>query len=96
MNPVKGGFGPGGSARAGRAVRRGRIRCLASFVQDMLGLSADQKKQIDALQKTVDETLEKVLTDEQKKTLRERSAPGPGGFGAMPVAGPDHRRSRPR
>ena len=35
----------------------------------------------------MDETLAKVLTDEQKKTLRERSAPGPGGPGAMPVPG---------
>ena len=60
---------------------------LPSFLQDMLGLSAEQKKEIESLQKTVDETLDKALTDEQKKTLRERSAPGPGGLGAMPVPG---------
>jgi hypothetical protein len=56
-------------------------------MQDMLGMSADQKKEIDSLQKTVDTTLEKVLTDEQKKKLRDRNAPGPGGPGAMPVPG---------
>ena len=60
---------------------------LPAFLQDMLGLSPEQKKEIEALQKTVDETLDKTLTDEQKKKLRERSAPGPGGFAAMPAPG---------
>jgi hypothetical protein len=60
---------------------------LASFMQDMLGLSADQKKEIESLQKTVDDTLAKALSDEQKKLLRDRSASGPGGPGAMPVPG---------
>ncbi len=53
----------------------------------MLGLSAEQKKEIEALQKSVDDTLGKALTDAQKKTLRERSGPGPGGFAAMPAPG---------
>ena len=85
VNPVKGGFGPGGPGGPGG--RRARTRCWLSFLQDMLGLSAEQKKEIESLQKTVDETLAKVLTDEQKKKLRERSGPGPGGMGAMPVPG---------
>jgi hypothetical protein len=53
----------------------------------MLGLSAEKKKEIEAVQKTVDDTLGKVLTDAQKKTLRERSGFGPGGFAAMPSPG---------
>lgn len=87
INPVKGGFGPGtfGPGGPGGPPRPNQV--LASFMQDMLGLSAEQKKDIESLQKTVDETLEKVLTDEQKKTLRARNAPGPGGPGAMPVPG---------
>jgi hypothetical protein len=84
VNPVKGGFGPGGFGPGGPP-RPNQV--LVSFLQDMLGLSADQKKEIDALQKTVDETLDKALTDAQKKTMRERSAPGPGGFAAMPAPG---------
>ena len=72
VNPVKGGFGPG---EAAPAARRRPIRCWPSFLQDMLDLSAEQKKQIDALQKTVDETLEKVLTDEQKKNAARAERP---------------------
>ena len=60
---------------------------LPVFLQDMLDLSAEQKKELDALQKTVDATLDKTLTDAQKKTLREPEPPGPGGFAAMPAPG---------
>ena len=35
----------------------------------------------------MDETLEKTLTDAQKKTLSERSAPAPADSRAMPVPG---------
>jgi hypothetical protein len=82
VNPVKGGFGPGGF---GGPPRPNQV--LPPFLQDMLGLSAEQKKTLDALQKNVDDTLAKTLTEEQTKKLRERSAPGPGGFGAMPAPG---------
>jgi hypothetical protein len=88
VNPVKGGFGPGAfgpGGPGGGPPRPGQV--LPGFLQDMLGLSAEQKKEIEALQKTVDDTLEKALTDAQKKTLRERSAPGPGGFAGMPAPG---------
>ncbi len=84
VNPVKGGFMPGGPGGPG-GPRPNEV--LASFMQDMLGLSAKQKKGVESLQKTVDETLAKVLDDEQKKKLRNRAAPGPGGMGAMPVPG---------
>ena len=87
INPVKGGFGPGmgGPGGPGGSPRPNQV--LASFMQDMLGMTAEQKKEIESLQKTLDDTLAKVLTVEQKKTLRERNAPGPGGPGAMPVPG---------
>jgi Spy/CpxP family protein refolding chaperone len=85
VNPVKGGFGPGGPGGPGGPPRPNQV--LAPFMQDMLGLSSDQKKGLDTLQKTVDVTLEEVLTDQQKKSVRERGAPGPGAMGAMPVPG---------
>jgi hypothetical protein len=87
INPVKGGFGPGGFGPGGFGGPPRPAVVLAGFLQDMMGLSAAQKKKVDSLQKTVDETLEKVLTDAQKKQLRERSAPGPGGFGALSPPG---------
>jgi hypothetical protein len=73
------GFGAGGPPRPNQVV--------SSFARDRLRLSAEQKKEIDALQKTVDTTLGEVLTDAQERTLRERSVPGPGGFAAMPAPG---------
>ncbi len=83
VNPVKGGFGPGRGGPGGPPPQPNQV--LVSFVQDMLGLSGEQKKQVTALQKTVDETLEKVLTADQRKSLRERSAQA--GMGAMPPPG---------
>ena len=44
VNPVKGGFGPGGGGPGGPP-RPNQV--LASFLQDMLGLSADQKKEVE-------------------------------------------------
>jgi hypothetical protein len=45
-----------------------------------LNLTADQTKQLDDLQKEVDEKLAKILTDDQKKQLQEmRNRGGPGG-----------------
>jgi hypothetical protein len=49
------------------------------FFQDALNLTPEQKKQIDALQKTVDAGLAKILTDDQKKQLKEMSERGPKG-----------------
>jgi hypothetical protein len=87
VNPVKGGFGPGGFGPGGFGGPPRPALVLAGFLQDVLGLSPDQKKKVDSLQKTVDETIEKVLSDEQRKTLRERSAPGPGGFAGIAPPG---------
>ena len=43
----------------------------------MLGLTPEQKKEIEAFQKEVDATLEKTLTDEQKKKLPSGAPPAP-------------------
>jgi len=68
-----GGRGPGGPPRPGQI--------LPSFLQDELELTAEQKKQIDALQKEVDVKLDKILTDVQRKQLKEMRERGPGGRG---------------
>jgi hypothetical protein len=77
VNPVKGGpggpggFPPGGSPQAGQV--------LPGFLQSMLRLTDDQKKQAGDLQKEVDGRLDKLLADEQKKQLKEPQGFGPGG-----------------
>lgn len=76
--------GPGGFAPP----RPGTI--LPPFLQDRLELTADQKKRLDALQKEVDGKLEKILTADQRKQLKEMGPPGgfpggpPGGFPGGP------------
>jgi hypothetical protein len=63
---------------------------LPDYVQDALGLTADQKKQVEALQQESDARLDKILTDEQKQQLRPMRERGPGagaGFDAAPAAG---------
>jgi hypothetical protein len=72
-----GGFGPG---VFGPPPQPGQI--LPAFLRDGLELTAEQRKQVDALQKEVDEALARLLTEGQKKQLREMGrGPGPGGFG---------------
>ena len=73
------GGGPGGPMM-GRS-RPGEI--LPTMLQERLGLSAEQKTELEALQKEVDSRLEKILNEEQRtrlKAMRDRG-PGPGGFG---------------
>jgi hypothetical protein len=83
-----GGRGPGGFGRFGGPPQPGQI--LPGFLQERLNLTADQKKQLEALQKDIDAKLAKILTDEQKDQLKEmrerfgrfgRGGRGPGGFG---------------
>lgn len=77
--------GPGGPGRFGPP-RPGQI--LPPFVMDALKLTDDQKKQMDDLQKEVDSKLDKILTDDQKKQMKEMRPPrGPGGPGGP--GGPD-------
>jgi Spy/CpxP family protein refolding chaperone len=87
-----GGFGgpPGGPPQPGQV--------LPGFVQEMLNLTAEQKKQVEELQKEVDAKLAKILTAEQKKTLQQMpgpfglpfgpGGPGGGGFGPFGPGGP--------
>jgi hypothetical protein len=91
----RGGFGPGGPPQPGQI--------LPPFLQERLNLTADQKKQVEELQKEVDARLGKILTDEQKKQLKEmpqgfgpggpggrgRGGRGPGGPGGPPPGGGD-------
>jgi len=54
------------------------------FLQERLKLNAEQTKQLEALQKEVDEKLAKILTDEQKKSLQRP----PWGLGGRRSGGP--------
>jgi EF hand len=79
-----GGRGPGGPPQPGQI--------LPSFLQERLNLTAEQKKQLEALQKDVDTRLAKILTAEQKKQLKEMRGPGgPGGPGGRGPGGPPPR-----
>jgi hypothetical protein len=76
----RGGRGPGGPPRPGLI--------LPPFAQDRLELTDEQKKQVESLQKEVDAKLDKILTVEQKKQLKEmRPGPGPGGPGGRGPGG---------
>src|SRR3954463_12798497 len=70
---------PGGSGPPGMP-QPGQI--LPGFLQEMLNLNAEQKKQVEELQKEVDAKLSKILTAEQKKTLQQM--PMPFGFPGGP------------
>jgi Spy/CpxP family protein refolding chaperone len=76
-----GGFGgpPGGF---GGPPQPGQI--MPAPLQDQLRLTAEQKKELEALQTEVDARLAKILTDEQKKQLKEVQSGGPGGFPGGP------------
>jgi hypothetical protein len=76
---------------------------MPAFVQDQLRFSPEQKKQMEQLQKEVDEKVDKMLTEAQRKQLKELAkrppdgpgfgppggfGPPPGGFGPPPSGGP--------
>jgi len=79
--------GPGGPGRGGPGGFRGGPpqpgQILPPFLQEMLRLTAEEKKEIESLQKDVDGKLGKILTDEQQK---QRLAVR-GGFGGMAPPG---------
>src|SRR5262249_44677607 len=80
-----GGRGPGGFGFGGPP-QPGQI--LPPFLQEQLKLTAEQKKQLDELQKETDDKLAKILTDEQKKQIKEmRERGGPGGPGGRGPGG---------
>jgi hypothetical protein len=45
------------------------------FLRDRLDLTADQQKQLDALQQEVKAKLEKILTEDQRRQLRQGPPP---------------------
>jgi hypothetical protein len=71
-----GGFGPGGLGGFGPP-RVGEL--MPSFLQERLNLTPEQRKELQGLQKEVDDKLDKVLTDAQKKQLKEVREAGPRG-----------------
>jgi hypothetical protein len=69
--------GPGGPGGRFGFPKPGQI--LPDFMQDQLKLTDDQKKKLADLQKDVDDKLDKLLTDDQRKQLKEMMDRGPGG-----------------
>ena len=69
--------GPKDKGPKGPPPRPGQI--LPDFIRDMLELTAAQNKQLDELQREVNERLGKILNDDQKAKLKEFEKKGPGG-----------------
>jgi hypothetical protein len=89
----RGQGGPGGQggqggpgSRMGGPPQPGQI--LPPFMQESLKMTDEQKKQLDVLQNEVNAKLDKILTDEQKKQMREMPDRGPGGPGGPGGFGP--------
>ena len=79
VNPVQ------DRARLGSPPRPGQI--VPPITAEMLGISSDQQKQLDEIQKDIDAHLDKLLTAEQKKQAGE--LPGDaGGIGYFPSPTP--------
>ena len=84
-----GGRGPGGRSGDGGPGGRGPGgfgpppigQILPPIVQERLNLTDAQKKQLEAMQKELDAKLDKLLTEEQRKQLKEMKERGPGGRG---------------
>jgi Spy/CpxP family protein refolding chaperone len=82
---ARGGFGgaaPGAPGGFGGGIGGGFARILpgqvlSAPVQASLKLSDEQKKQVEELQKEIDAKLEKILTEEQNKQLKDMQQGGP-------------------
>ena len=68
---------------------------LSPFMQEQLKITDEQKKQLDALQKDLDAKLDKLLTDDQKKMLKEMRERCPGRPGGDRGPGGDKGGNRP-
>lgn len=80
-------FRPAGGPGFGPRFMMGRPGdILPGPLQDMLRLTDEQKKQVAELQKEADAKVEKILTEDQRKQLKEMRDRGPMGFG--PPGGP--------
>ena len=87
--------GPGGGGFGGRGGGPGGMpqpgQVLPDRMRGMLNLTAEQRTQLDELQKEVDAKLAKILTDDQKKQLEQLRQRGPrqgGGGGGRGPGGP--------
>lgn len=69
--PAPGAGGAGGGVRPLPIGGAGINPVLPPATQNRLQLTDEQKKQIDAIQKDVEEKIMKVLTEDQKKTLEQ-------------------------
>jgi hypothetical protein len=76
--PPPGGFGPPGGFRPPQGVQ-----LIPGFFQDMLEMSDEQRAQVEKFQKGATARLDKILTEEQRKQLRNPR----GGFGGLPQPG---------
>jgi hypothetical protein len=92
VNPVKSSTPPGTPPRPGQI--------MTPVAGEMLGISADQRKQLNEIQKDIDAHLDKLLTADQKKQSTEWPR-GPGNNGFEParqpgrvMAGPEQNRLR--
>lgn len=80
----KGQFGKGG----GGFVMPQPGQIMPAFLANQLKLTDDQKKQVEALQKDVDDKLAKILTEDQQKQLKDmKDRAGRGRFGGAGGAG---------
>jgi spore coat protein H len=75
----RGGPGGGGPGGPGGFMRPQPGAVMPTFLQDMLTLNKEQKKQIASVQKEVDAKLDKILTAEQKARFKQMREGGPGG-----------------
>ena len=91
--PGEGGFPARGPGGFGRPPEPGQL--LPRPLQDRLSLTDEQRNQVAELQKEVDARLEKILTDEQRKALKEMRDRGPGGVGRPGEGGPPGEGRRP-
>jgi hypothetical protein len=82
----RGGFGGPRFAGSSRSVQ-----LFPGFFQFVVQLSAEQRKQVDTFETEASRRLEAMLTDAQRKQLKQTQSAagpfGPGGAGAMPEAG---------
>jgi hypothetical protein len=85
VNPIRGGFGGPGGMVVVFGPSPGEV--MPPFMRDQLKITPEQQKQLDDLQKETDEKLDKILTDEQKKQLKEMRERRPGGPGFGPPPG---------
>ncbi len=83
-----GGGGPGDQGGPGRGGPPQPGQILSSGLQQELRLTDAQRKQIADLQREVDARLEKILSPEQQRALRELRERGPRGGGPGNAGGP--------